>query len=612
MIRRKELRSEYVYYDLAAAAAGTALFLLLLFTAKYGVSDVDECFYLTVPQRILKGDRLIVDEWNLSQFTYLFTLPFYRLYTRLNGGTEGIVLASRYLFISFQIPVYCFLYRKLRRYKAAAVLAAVSFCAMVPQTMLALSYYTISTPFVLFVGLILFTDEKRKKPAALFFTGVLLAIAVMTEPTLILPFGVWFVFTVIRDVLGRKGRSFMRSFDFAPDLRAFLWMSAGAAAVFAVFIAVLIKMGSFSSISLALPYLFTGKEYNAGNLLDLKRLWNAFRYYGAVFPLGLFLCLAAAAFLNVRKEKMKKWRPEVLVCAFVLLTACYVTAGIRTLKSTGYEEGTLFCQAHNIPVLVFAPTIYLLREKKDNRNFCILLMGLCYTLIVDLFSEMMLSAGGGIVRTALLIDLFALARELRTDLASAQNRKHSMRKNNRKPLQAAIAALAVCAAAGVVFHSAFVYVVAFYQPPERLLMRSAEKRDAEITAGPYKGLKTIPRVKQICDDTMEDLDIIRRNADGASVTIMDLNCWMYLYLDMPFATFSAWYENETVRQHAYWKLTPEHEPDYLYIPFYDCFFFSYPGEAEMRMKLEQTLRYVEGETTEGKAGYIIKVSGVKP
>ena len=87
---------------------------------------------------------------------------------------------------------------------------------------------------------------------------------------------------------------------------------------------------------------------------------------------------------------------------------------------------------------------------------------------------------------------------------------------------------------------------------------------------------------------------------------------MYLYLDMPFATFSAWYENETVRQHAYWKLTPEHEPDYLYIPFYDCFFFSYPGEAEMRMKLEQTLRYVEGETTEGKAGYIIKVSGVKP
>ncbi len=613
MNRRHQLRSEYAYYDIAAAAAGAALLLLFLLTAGYGVSDVDECFYLTVPQRILKGDRLIVDEWNLSQFTYLLTVPFYWLYTRINGGTEGIVLASRYLFIACQIPVYACIYKLLRRYKAAAVLSAVAFCAMVPQTMLALSYYTISTPLVLIAVLLLFTDEKEKTPVRMLLIGVLVAVAVMTEPTLILPFGVWFLAVAAQAVLRRKGKTAFASFGFAPDLRQFLWMGIGAAAVFAVFMGILTAMGSFASISLSLPYLFTGKEYNAGNILNLTRLWEAFRFYGAVFPLGLFGCLAAAIVYRISKQKKNALRWAIFICACVLLTACYVTAGIRTLRSEGYEEGVQFCQAHNIPLLIFAPVPYLLREHRDRRNFCTLLAGLIYTLIVDITSEMMLSTGGAIVRTAVLIDGFGLARELRAETGNKDaGRKKKTKKSAGKTVWAAKAALAVLTAAALLFNGAFVSVVAFYQPPERLFMRSAEPRDQVIEAGPYKGLKTIREVKRICGDTMADLDIIRQNADGASVAVMDLNCWMYLYLDLPFATFSAWYENETERQYAYWRLTPEHEPVYLYIPFYDCFFFYPLSERDARMKLELTLRYVRGEVTEGKAGYIIKVAEVYP
>ena len=55
---------------------------------------MDESMYLNVAHRLLQGDRLLIDEWHVSQFSApRVYLPF-RIYSSLRG-TEGIILFYR-------------------------------------------------------------------------------------------------------------------------------------------------------------------------------------------------------------------------------------------------------------------------------------------------------------------------------------------------------------------------------------------------------------------------------------------------------------------------------------------------------------------------------------
>ena len=79
-------------------------FMLLGLTAvffcwrcRYGFAEADEAFYPTIAYRLTQGDRLLVDEWHMSQLSSVLLYLPVLLFTRLTGGTAGIYLALRYL-----------------------------------------------------------------------------------------------------------------------------------------------------------------------------------------------------------------------------------------------------------------------------------------------------------------------------------------------------------------------------------------------------------------------------------------------------------------------------------------------------------------------------------
>ena len=92
-----------------------AFFALLSFRgAFYGIASPDESFYLTIPYRIINGDALFVDEWHASQLSsFLLWLPM-KLYISITGGTDGIVLFFRCLFVICQTAVSCYTYKKVK------------------------------------------------------------------------------------------------------------------------------------------------------------------------------------------------------------------------------------------------------------------------------------------------------------------------------------------------------------------------------------------------------------------------------------------------------------------------------------------------------------------
>ena len=81
--------------DLFAVIAGLALTLYFLLTAKLSVGLPDETTYLSIPMRILQGDRFFIDEWNLPQLSSLCSFLPFKIFVALTGSTDGCVAQPR-------------------------------------------------------------------------------------------------------------------------------------------------------------------------------------------------------------------------------------------------------------------------------------------------------------------------------------------------------------------------------------------------------------------------------------------------------------------------------------------------------------------------------------
>lgn len=83
-----------------------------------------------------------------------------------------------------------------------------------------------------------------------------------------------------------------------------------------------------------------------------------------------------------------------------------------------------------------------------------------------------------------------------------------------------------------------------------------------------------------------------------------------MYLDLPYSTFSAWYNPRSItRQLRWWELHPDKLPEYIYVPYFDC--DSYIRDEESLQTAFDFLNdCYDFEQETGQAGYILRVTGV--
>ncbi len=605
---KKLTQNEYFAFDVLAAVLGAALVVFLLCTAKYGVSAPDEGYYYTVAHRLSLGEKMIADEWNLAQLVHLMNLLPNLLYIKLTDGTEGLILFMRYLFIAIVAIYYVWLYIKLRRYKGWGVAAAFLFCAVIQQTLLTIAYFTAAPMAALAVCLIL-TDGKEHGAFTLLFTGVVMAFGILAEPFLILIFLLWFALTLLREMRVKKGAAFG---DAAGLLRGrvFIWTTAGAVAVFVPYMAYLLLSGSFEGIGAALPYLASGEEYNSENLIDFSKFIGAAALQSPVFVLGTAACTAAAAAVRFKKSLGLRAKRIVFLCACAFLAGGYLYGLIHTFSGRDPETWVAFLQYNNFTLMLFSPTLWLLCDKKTPRLFALWLIGVLFSVLVDVSSTVILASGGGLVRTACILQLPVLLRELRDPTVSSKGnepKKNVLSKGTR----AAQSFLAVCAAAALLWNGGY-FAMETVQKPWEFLFYS-EPMDCNLTKGPWKGLRTNRSVQRFYYDTLEDLDaILAKDPERAPVCVLSLFPFDYLYMNVPYGAYSAWYEyDEPQRLAAYWLLRPKQQPAFIYVPHYDMYSYQRLTDAEINEKLEGLEEYVEGERTEGKAGTIIRVTALR-
>ena len=589
--------------DVLAMGLCVVLFVWLFSQQSRGFGFIDEGFYYSVTQRLARGDRFLIDEWHLGQFTALFQYIPYRRFTAVTGGTDGVILFMRYVYLTFDLVMFWLYYFRLKRFGLPGLLGAAAFCAYLFVGICALNYYTISLHVLMTIGLLIFLPQKEPSAPAMVFAGAALSCAVLSQPSFLFLYLLFSFFVLLRVFVKKARPAFLQKYDFVLNGRLWLWMSAGAAVCAVVFLAFLFARNGIAETFRVLPELLGDSEYaihiygNHANPYKAKKLAEL---YCAPLLILEILAIPAAAIVKKKCDTALGKTAMFASAALIMILSC-ICAAAHFFRNT--DDIVYFLFAVNLHVLFLTPVCYILCNEKQPRVFAFWWVSLFTCVTMDFVSEATVDFGASLSFFPAILFISVLRKETRGDKTAANGKAGKL-------LYAAAAAL--CAAL-LLWNCFTVGISTGFPPGEKARCGFENKKiDARLTSGPYKGIRTTEEYQRIYEDTIADLGIIRGGEDKPFYVAENMP-YYYLIADKPFGTYSTWYvEDDSVgRMLAYWRNYPERQPGYVYIPKYEYYSGREMNEiygeqwADLKCRFFQT--FTESTVTEGKAGYIIDI-----
>ena len=612
--------------DVAAIVCLTFFSVLYVAIAKTGVNAIDESFYLTIPQRLFKGDGLLVDEWHVSQFSSLFQYIPFRIFYLVTGSTQGIVLYSRYVYIFCQMIFSSYLYVKLRKEGFFGLLATVLFCGFVPANVMAINYYTLSSIFSALMCTVLFL-KKEAKWYTLLLCGVLFSFNVLLEPMAAVLYIVYCFFVIVTALIRKIKPEFLSDLKDIVSGKGWLAITFSAAVCALALFVFLHSRADLASVFSAIPELFTDSEYSSQNLFDFESYAEYFGIYGIPF---LICLIAFLAVVLLDRKRLESRRQYFLIGSVLLIVAL----SLFTANMFGGDIMMSFRSYKLIPLYVFGLACYILTEKTDRRLFAFWVYGVAMSVVIDISSDISIGYAEVVTVVASVIMFGRLFNEMKADeseekllfvrlvsalglLSEREGKECSLSyslKNIKSITQKSVKTLLCIVVTAVIgFESLFLITECSFRSELDLIFSGEENAElnSEITTGPLKGIRTTPAIKECYDKIITDLDYIKERNDKQNIYVADLLSWSYLHLDMPYSAYSAWYvfDDMSTRQLRYWKKNSDKIPGYVYIPTTYWLVFSSASSADEKLKFITDI--FECDVINGTAGYIIKVNDWK-
>lgn len=594
--------------------------IFLWWKTRFGFGDNDESFIISISLRLVRGDSLLTDEWHLSQLSAFLTYSFAKIYVVIVGSTEGIILYFRYLFVLLQVVISTTIYCYFRRYGVIAIFSALLYCLHIPLAQLmTLGYNSYSLAFVELTGLMLLSTSYKFSNIKLFFAGIFAACSVLSCPLLMFVYFSYFILVVCFEANKHKNNQFSKLSDKYFSFKTWAWITGGILVVAALFFLFLFSRTTLSDIIKNFPMMINGPEYNLGlsygSIIATTSLLTMFMLNPALFVLDVIL-IAALTF----DKKRLNHRSMYLICEIIIFTVYMIIL----VKSNKME--TLFHVFWMWPIFQLGLICYILTKNKNKQLFYfVFLLGSIYSFLLDLESDTSIAAmmamavpntAGVIFIKDLSVELFEeyrnnSFRNQQKNIYKMQQKSLNVKTKDQLPRYIALSlCISIIAQIGV---QCFVNVDFKNIYCEYILDHAVDKTepfDVTLKYGPQKGLKTTKYKSDLYYNTLDDLSEIKDNCSEA-VLIPILAPWCYLYLDLPFATYTTYllqyeqFDNTLSRLQDYYKFHPDKSPEYIYIPLYDEYYAKNNMQA-VKM-LEKFENFFDVTVKEGKEGYILRV-----
>lgn len=503
-----------------------------LWRIRYGNAEVDEAFYLTVPFRMLKGDRLLTDEWHVAQLTGFLQALMMLLQRLLFGGMEGVVLHFRAFWLAGHLAVMTLSYALLaRKNRAGAAAASWVYGLSVPFGLMAPGYYTMGVASVYLLAVLFY--GRHCSWAADLLKGVLLAVLVLCNP---------YCLAVYAGLLLLSGINWFKHFDEQLEAVHVARWHLGIAVLLLPFVLhVLTGTRGVSCLLENIRNIFLDSAHDSAGFAD--RLCGSLRmmlHENRVFLLRFAVLFLAG--LCIRRIRPLMLGMIALLCAYDALRDAryfmYVWDGnsLTLFLLFGAAAALIYCGKWAYEPLTYG-----------------LVLPVLYTLTLSLSSNQGLRAMlvGTIPAACMGVMFFA-------EYVKAHPMSISL-CGRRVSCLGIMLALALAAQLGAQGYVRAKQVFWEYVEPQALTAR--------METGPLKGIYTQPGKKEEYERLCREIHSLG-DLSHKKVACYQFVSMAFLIADCEIGAPSAWMEFSSLddpRLAEYYRLNPDNRPDIVFV-----------------------------------------------
>ena len=532
------------------------LILMLVFIVRsfYGFNTADEMYFIGTSELIYRGGGILIDDWHPTQQLCAFLLhPLYCLIRGLLGSTEGIVMASRFLYLIFSGVLTLFFYLRFQRRGYASFGPALLFFIFAPFSICALSYNSIEFALLPVLLAVLSAKMEHSIPEYI-LCGILIAAIVLANPfALLMYFGYGLICLAASIRRRRRGSQPEGALRFS----SFLWMTAGAALILVLFLIFVFQRGTLEEVLANLPHIVSDPEHQ-------QDYWyKTWRYFELCFKNYKYMfCILGAVYAATLFDKNRCRHGAVymaLASAAVLPYMFYYTFIFENI-TVNYQM---------LPLAFWCLEAYLVTEKKEKRLFYgWYLPAMIFTLIVQYATNtgiVTLSVAYGVCSCVGLIFAADWLKEQKAQSslkAAARAAGEDTRKTPGAGRTFRYRAAFACAAVVIAFQFAgtFFLRMTYAWGDERVW-----KLTSQMERGPLKDVYTTPEMAEWYADVLNELDMLELTKED-ELLVVGVAPWIYLYVDAGCGSYSTWQVHENSTQlYDYYALHPEKFPDVVYM-----------------------------------------------
>lgn len=542
--------------------------------------DIDEGYALALPYRLLQGDKLLTDMWEVHQTSAIFAAAVLKPFVAICKSAEGIVLYSRVISTVLHLIISICCYRTLCHFvsKTQAGFLALIYYNFLPKWMMNVDFSMQFVWFFMLCMLCLLMGEYNRKNRKvknmyvwMFLAGVSLALLVLGYPTMAFLYPVYVICIFLRKdwEKGQRGKGV-------------LVLTGGCALLAVIFLGYLLSYMSISQLFENIPHVFSdGSHQFSGS--SKWSLWIGHIKDVAVQTVvtgvpALVITGMTYAFINkknINKKKNVSNSGEGGGCSFAILFTniyiCLTSAIVILADLLGIAWGPFRLQIRYI--IIFVLGFFIIGRVYDKKKAGWVLQFAMISSFVAFLSILLASNVGPTSSSSYLVFgvmavLWILMEEV-TQVSETKNQeghekkqqetnqKQEQGKNSGMYVNLTYMALALFLLS-ILFCKGYYVRVTEYPPSDICMERK------QITKGPAKGIYVYPSEYEEMTETYE---LVRQySSEDDQVLYLGTQALSNLYTDgkmvLPTTISTPAFNEQWVE---YFEKYPEKMPTVIFL-----------------------------------------------
>lgn len=338
--------------------------------------DIDEGYAVSMPYRLLQGDKLFFDMWEVHQTSVFLPVAFLALFDKITCATDGAVIFLRVVATLIHAGVSGAVFVTLKKEIETpwAVLLALLYFNLLPKWLISLDFSLQQVWGITLILILLVREVETGKKIYSFWIGIVLAMTVLAYPGMVLAYPALMVSLVML----HRGEEIKTKFNKC------VLLTLGCAVMAIAFFAYVLSAMTVSKFIESIPMVFMDGTHQF--TMQTKLMAYAAQWLNVIKQL---LILAAPSIIitgvfnvTVRKRNTEIKRQAMLVflLSFVTVTSLLVVFA----NVVGVQMGPFHFQVRYLLffLIMFGWSIVCLRKEKNNAKIRLLFWGPMFQMIV--------------------------------------------------------------------------------------------------------------------------------------------------------------------------------------------------------------------------------------